>query len=239
MLVLLLTELETYGQAEFVYQSEQLQIERLTQHTFRHVSYYNSNEYGRVACNGMIIANNKEAVIFDTPVEESASLELMQWIEDSIDCQVKAIVPTHFHFDCLGTLGVFHDYGIPSYANHHTIELARRTRQPFIPEFGFHHRLSLAIDTDSVLVEFAGEGHTLDNVVAYFPRDQVLFGGCLIKSIGAGEGNLEDANLDAWPATMKTLLVRYPEVAVVIPGHGKPGGQELLNYTIDLFKKEK
>lgn len=84
--------------------------------------------------------------------------------------------------------------------------------------------------------KFFGEGHTKDNVVGYFPEAEAIFGGCLIKESGAGKGNLEDANVAAWSATVKKLKRSYPRAKTVIPGHGKSGGRELLDYTIKLFE---
>jgi hypothetical protein len=48
---------------------------------------------------------------------------------------------------------------------------------------------------------------------------------------------LGDANLAAWSATAKNIKKAYGEAKVVIPGHGKPGGQELIDYTIELYDK--
>ena len=73
------------------------------------------------------------------------------------------------------------------------------------------------------------------NVVGYFPEDKVVFGGCLIKTVGAGKGNLEDANVAAWPATVSKVKATYSKAEIVIPGHGKTGGTELFDYTIKLF----
>ena len=86
-------------------------------------------------------------------------------------------------------------------------------------------------------ISFFGEGHTPDNVVAYLPTDQTLFGGCLIKSLGAGKGNLEDANVQDWSSTVTKIKKSYPNVRIVIPGHGNPGSQDLLDYTIEMFSE--
>ena len=72
--------------------------------------------------------------------------------------------------------------------------------------------------------------------MGYFPDEQILFGGCLVKEIGASKGNLADANTQAWASSVKKIKLLYPNVKIVIPGHGKPGGVELLDYTIGLFK---
>ena len=58
-----------------------------------------------------------------------------------------------------------------------------------------------------------------------------------MKATGASEGNLEDANVNAWPATVAGMKRRFNDAAYVVPGHGKPGGSDLLDYTIELFAK--
>ncbi|MCK0206070.1 MBL fold metallo-hydrolase [Ornithobacterium rhinotracheale] len=57
----------------------------------------------------------------------------------------------------------------------------------------------------------------------YFPKDQVLFGGCLVKELGAGKGNLSDAFPKEWSATIQKVKHAYPEAKIVVPGHGKIG----------------
>ena len=83
-----------------------------------------------------------------------------------------------------------------------------------------------------------GEGHTQDNIVSYFPNDKALFGGCLIKRVNAKKGYLGDANINEWSNTVRAVKSKYKDAEIIIPGHGKPGGQELLSYTIDLFRVE-
>ena len=65
-----------------------------------------------------------------------------------------------------------------------------------------------------------------------------MFGGCLVKEIGAGKGNLEDANVSEWSKTIKGVKAKYGNAEIIVPGHGEAGNQGLLDYTIQLFKKE-
>jgi metallo-beta-lactamase class B len=74
--------------------------------------------------------------------------------------------------------------------------------------------------------------------VAYFPEERVLFGGCLLKALNAGKGNLEDANVDKWSNSVEFLKQRFPHLKWVIPGHGDSGDHGLFDYTIQLFRKE-
>jgi metallo-beta-lactamase class B len=216
------------------YESDQLVVEQLTEHSFRHITYLNTQDFGKVACNGMIVVDQGEAIIFDTPNTDVESEELIQWVEEELGSTVKGIVATHFHTDCLGGLQAFHKRNIPSYATEKTIELATAKGHP-IPQNGFMGTKELTLGDKKVILDYVGEGHTQDNCIGYFPSEEVLFGGCLIKSLGAGKGNLEDANTEAWPHTVQDLKSKYPKAGIIIPGHGKPGNAELLDFTMALF----
>ena len=216
------------------YASETLRIEQISDRVYQHTSFFDSESFGTVPCNGMIVISEGEAVIFDTPTSGAASAELIDWIEDQHQSSIKAVVPTHFHQDCLAGLDEFHRRQIPSYGYRRTIDLAQQNGV-MPPQNSFDESLELPVGNQTVSVAFVGEGHTRDNVVAYFSADKVLFGGCLVKEVGAGKGNLEDANPSAWPATIARLKKRYPKVAIIVPGHGERGGIELLDYTRQLF----
>jgi len=216
------------------YSSEKLVIEQVADHVYQHTSFLDAGSFGIVPCNGMVVVQDQEAVIFDTPVDDSSSLELIRWVQNELDCKIKAVIPTHFHQDCLAGLNVFHQAGIPSYAHQLTIALAR-AQDKVLPQHAFDTSLELTVGGKTVEVASWGEGHTRDNVVGYYLAEQVMFGGCLIKEAGAGKGNLEDANVSAWPLTVAKIKENYPEVRLVIPGHGQAGGPELLDYTQQLF----
>ena len=224
------------GQKNTLYESETLTIEKLTEHTLLHISYLSTNDFGKVACNGMIVIDKHEALIFDTPADDITSKELIDWVEINLKCKVKCVIVTHFHIDCLGGLAEFHHRKIPSYASNKTIDLAK-SHNWTLPQHGFNTLLETSVGTKKVLNKYFGEGHTRDNVVSYFAPDKVLFGGCLIKAVGAGNGNLEDANVNDWSDTVEKIKVAFPKAELIIPGHGKLGAQELLDYTIELFKK--
>ncbi len=218
------------------YKSETLTIEKLTEHTLLHISYLNTNDFGKVACNGMIVIDNGEALIFDTPANDNTSKELIDWVENNLNCKVRGVIVTHFHTDCLGGLAEFHNRQIPSYATNKTIALAK-SHNWTLPQNGFDVELVTQVGRKKVLNKYFGEGHTQDNIVSFFATEKVLFGGCLIKAIDAGNGNLEDANVNDWSTTVKKIKNEFPKAKVIIPGHGKTGGQELLDYTIKLFEK--
>lgn len=185
----------------------------------------------------MIVARQGEAIILDTPVDDASSEELIRWVETRLAVKIKGVVITHFHNDCLGGLAVFHERNIPSYANERTLALTRE-KKLISPLQGFSREMELVVGRSKLELYYPGEGHTTDNIIGYFSDDQTLFGGCLIKSLDAGKGNLEDANVSAWSNTVREVLRRFPDVKIVIPGHGEYGDRELLHYTIRKFEED-
>lgn len=218
-----------------VYETKSLVVTQIAKNSFVHVSYLQTNDFGNVPCNGLIVRNNNEAIIFDTPTNDKSSEELIKWIKETLHCKINAIIPTHFHDDCLGGLKAFHENNIPSYANFKTIQLAKED-STVVPQNGFSDSLSLKVGNENITAKFFGEGHTKDNVVGYFPSENVIFGGCLIKEINASKGYLGDANVADWSNTVLKVKNAYPNVKTIIPGHGSFGDSKLLDYTIKLFK---
>ena len=217
--------------------AQQVVLKQLSENTFIHTSYLQTDDFGHVPCNGLVIRNGQQALVFDTPTDDKGAKELIRMVQDSLHCKVVMVIPTHFHNDCLGGLQAFHDAGIPSIANELTLELAKNS-QVTVPEFSFHKSFTFKVGQEKVLIKFLGQGHTRDNVVGYFPSEKVLFGGCLIKEIGASKGYLGDANVEEWSATVKRVKRKFPRVKQVVPGHGEAGDSSLLDYTRKLFTKQ-
>ena len=220
-----------------MYQSENLVITQITPDIYQHTSFLQTESFGNVPCNGMIVHNNNETAVIDTPVNDKISEELILWIQNSLHSEIVAVVPTHFHDDCVGGLNTFHKHRIPSVAYFKTIAITKEKQLP-VPQKSFDKSLKITVGNEKISLDFFGEGHTKDNVVAYVPSEKVLFGGCLIKELNAGKGNLEDANEQDWAQTVQLIKNTYPDIKTIIPGHGTPGNQQLLDYTIKLFTKK-
>ena len=217
------------------YASENLKVDQLSPNSYRHLTYLQTDDWGKVGCNGMIVTAGDEALIFDTPTNEADAKELIEYVENTLGKKVAGVVATHFHDDCVGGLNEFHSRGIPSYAYSLTIPLAEKEGNQ-VPQLGFDSEKELKVGNSLVTLKWVGEGHTRDNIVAYFPDEKVLFGGCLVKEVGANKGYLGDANEAEWSNTIHKVKGLFPDVKVIIPGHGKTGGMELLDYTEELFR---
>jgi metallo-beta-lactamase class B len=220
-----------------VYKSKDLIVLQIAENSFKHTSFKQTNDFGNVPCNGLIVRNSNEVVVFDTPTNDKIAEELIKWIKETLHCKINAVIPTHFHDDCLGGLKAFHENNIPSYANFKTIELATENKMA-IPQNGFSDSLILKVGNENARATFFGEGHTKDNVVGYFPSDNILFGGCLIKELDASKGYLGDATIADWSNTVEKVKKQYPNLKIVVPGHGEHGNKKLLDYTIKLFKTQ-
>lgn len=214
---------------------EGISIQQLTPHLYVHLSYITLSSGSTFPCNGLIYVNSGEAMIFDTPLDEASSEALINWLQNEMKVKITGVVVNHFHEDCLGTLAVFHQAGIPSYANAATIELAKAENYT-VPTNGFDQATQLEVGGALVECWHPGEAHTVDNIVAWIPKEKALFGGCMLKSVGATKGNLADANVEAWSTTIQQVKNKYPDLKWAVPGHGNSGGMELLDFTIDLFQ---
>src|SRR5690554_555062 len=223
--------------SKIVYQSKNLIITQITPNIFQHTSFLHSDSFGNVPCNGMIVYDSNEMAVFDTPANDVSSRELIKWMRNSLDGEITVVIPTHFHDDCIGGLNVFHEHNIPSMVYFKTIAIAKE-KQLLVPQERFGNHLKLTVGKERILINFFGEGHTKDNIVAYVLAKKLLFGGCLIKELNAGKGNLEDANEQDWAQTVQLIKDTYPDIKKVIPGHGTVGNQQLLDYTINLFNKK-
>lgn len=212
-------------------------ITQIANNAYLHTSYLQTEDFGKVPCNGLITKGEDETIIFDTPGDEKTSEELINWIKKQLHCKVNAVIATHFHMDCLGGLAAFHKQNIPSYALQKTIDLAKANNFP-IPQNAFNNSIVIKFGKEKVIAKYYGAGHTQDNIVGYYPAEQILFGGCLIKEMNANKGNLEDANEATWSNTVTLVKQAYPDARLVIPGHGNIGNSDLLVYTVNLFKSK-
>ena len=210
---------------------------KIAKNTYQHVSYLKTQDFGKVNCNGMIVINKNQAVIFDTPADNESSEELIQYVNNTLKAKIIALIPTHFHQDCIGGLDAFINNKSTIYISGKTLQYLENKHNEFVSQVvKFDEKLELSVGNEMVYALFLGSGHTKDNLVGYFPADKTLFGGCLVKELNASKGNLEDADTLAWSNTISKLKSTYPKAKYIIPGHGKLGGMELLDYTESLFK---
>jgi len=217
--------------------SNDLELIKLSENAYVHVSYLNLSNYGRTPANGLIFINGNEAFIFDSPWTDSLTMDLFSWIADSMKLKIVGFIPNHWHVDCMGGLGFIQHKKIETYANQMTIDIAKSKNLP-IPAHGFKDSLQLKLGDKMINCYYLGAAHSLDNIVVWIPSEKILFAGCMVKSLNSKDlGNTADGDLIAYPKTIDKLINKFPNAKIVIPGHGKFGGLDLITHTKELSIK--
>ncbi len=219
--------------------TEDLKVEQLTAGVWRHVSYEVLETFGRTPGNGLVVVSGATAALIDTPWTGEQTRDLFSWVRQQLSAEITVVIATHSHQDCAGGLAAAHQLGAHSYASKKTARFARRAGQP-VPQTTFKRQLEVAVGTRKLRLHAAGPGHTVDNIVVWIPDDEILFGGCAVRSAAATQmGYTAEADLDRWPRTIETLLEAYGDARLVVPGHGSPGNTELLRHTLELIESNR
>jgi metallo-beta-lactamase class B len=233
VILLILLILPLFG-ASTIKISNDLELKKISDHCYIHISYTLFESGHRMPANGLIYINRRKAFIVDTPWTNELTELLIQYVQDSMKVTIKGVIPTHWHVDCMGGLEQVHKFGIKSYAYQLTAEICKEKNLP-IPQLTFQDSLILGADSD-LLLKYLGPGHTEDNMVVYIPKEKILFAGCMAKALTwNGLGFTGDANIPKWPETLKKVMNRFPDAQIVIPGHGNYGGLEIIKHTLTLF----
>ncbi len=216
-------------------QHGELSISALSDNLYLHESFMQTKQFGFVGSNGLIFVDGKDAYLIDTPWSEADTIKLVQWVEHQ-GLTLTASVSTHSHEDRTAGVGYLNSIGVDTYASTHTNQLLEKaghpqTKQQFTPgQFDFLNQ--------KIEVYFVGAGHTHDNLVVWFPESKLLYGGCLVKSLSSKTlGYYGEADLIAWPNSIKQLQVQFADSEQVLPGHGDIGTGVLLSHTIKLLEQ--
>lgn len=211
--------------------AEDIHVRRLAPGVWLHTTLA-GEDYNHYPANGLLIEEGEQSLLIDMGWNPRHAEQLLTWARDTLRRPVRAAVVTHFHSDRTGGVPALTAQGIAVYGLEETAKLAKEDGLP-VPS-------STASPTQSlgpVDLFFPGAGHAPDNLVVWHRDSGVLFGGCFVKDGAAKDlGNLSDADVAAWPASLERTRQRFPDMRVVVPGHGEPGGPELLTHTQSLLR---
>jgi metallo-beta-lactamase class B len=129
----------------------------------------------------MYLVTNNGVVMFDTPWDTTQFQPLLDSIENKHNKMVVLCIATHFHEDRTGGLDYYSQRGIKTYTTKKTDELSKE-RGMKRAEFLIEHDSTFTMGQYSFQTYFPGPGHTTDNIVVWFEKEKILYGGCLIKS---------------------------------------------------------
>ncbi|PSK94361.1 metallo-beta-lactamase class B [Taibaiella chishuiensis] len=215
-----------------------LEIKQLTGDFYIFTTYqvYNNQP---VPANGMYVVTDKGVVMLDGAWDPTQNQPLLDSIEARHHKKVVLEIGTHYHSDRSGAFDFLRKKGVKTYSSLKTLELCKEFKE-HEAEFYFTKDTTFHVGKLEFETYYAGPGHTKDNIVIWFPKAKVLYGGCLIKSADATDlGNVQDANLKQWPETLKKLQQRFPEPAYIIPGHGDWSSRRALIHTLELLQRDK
>jgi metallo-beta-lactamase class B/metallo-beta-lactamase class B GIM len=211
-----------------------LEITPIADGVFIHTSFKYIQGYGVVDSNGLIAIDKKQAYIIDTPWSEPDTKLLLSWLSDR-GYKAVASISTHFHEDRTAGIEFLNSKSIPTYTSELTHRFLVREGKP-VPTHYFSGD-GFTLGNGLIELYYPGAGHSEDNIVAWLPKSRMLFGGCLVRSHEwEGLGNITHASVSAWADSIENIKSKNYPIQMVIPGHGKVGGPDILDHTIKLAK---
>ena len=216
-----------------------ISTQHLTGNVYVYISYGLPDGKTPFPANGLYIVTPAGIVLIDTPWDEDQTRQLIDTIKERYNQKIVLCISTHFHTDRTAGLDVLKKNGTKTYTSILTKQLAKQHNDKQ-PEFTFTKDTVFNVGGVKVQTYFPGEGHTKDNIVIWLPQTKVLFGGCLIKSMGTNEqGYTADGNIAEWPLSVNRVKNRFQDIKYLIPGHqGWQGGAQMLDHTIEIARQK-
>jgi metallo-beta-lactamase class B len=221
-----------FGQKE----DRHLKISRLTG-GFYVFTTFNSYKGNLIPANGMYLVTNEGVVMFDTPWDTTQFQPLLDSIKTRHHKNVVLCIATHFHEDRTGGLQYYSQQGIKTYTTRRTDELSKK-RGMKRAEFLMDKDTVFTVGQYSFQTYFPGAAHAPDNIIIWFEREKILYGGCLIKSVEAHDlGNLSDANVKQYAATIRNVQAKCKHPHYIITGHDNWMDTNSLNHTLQMAQQ--
>ena len=212
-----------------------LRIRHLVDSFYTYVSYgeYNGQNY---PANAMYMVTDDGVVLFDTPWGEVYYQALLDSIQIRHGKKVVMCISTHYHEDRTGGLTYYNSKGIETYTTWLTDSLSVVNKQ----NLATHHftgDTTFTIGGHSFEAFYPGPGHTQDNIVLWFPKQKILYGGCFIKSASETDlGNIKSANIKEWGNSIRRLQNHIGKPAYIIVGHNDFTNLNSLAHTLELVQ---
>ncbi len=203
-----------FGQTE----KAKLKISRLTGDFYIYTTY-NTYNGSQIPANGMYLVTDNGVVMFDTPWDTTQFQPLLDSIKFRHNKSVVMCFATHWHSDKTAGLEYYREKGIKTYTTALTDELSKKNNMK---------RAEYLMATDTIFnvgqysfeTYYPGPGHTADNIVIWFTREKILYGGCLIKGVDDKNlGYLGDANVEEYAPTLKRVRAKCRKPNFIIIAH--------------------
>ncbi len=184
--------------------------------------------------NAAFVTTNRGAVIIDTMRQPSDGELLFAHVRARTAKPIRMVINTHFHADHVFGNAAFPTAPIVATDTTRKLmeqqlegaweDITANRLQLRLPEITFTGCLALHFDEKSLFLRQL-DGHAPGTLVVHIPQRSTLFTSDLVF---AGRFPfMGDANIEEWIEALRYLETLDPEH--VIPGHGKPGGPDVLS----------
>lgn len=214
-------------------------LQKIAEGVWVHTSTYNFPGGNIVPSNGLVIEDTNGLILVDTAWGELATQALLEKLKTETNKDVSKLVITNHHYDRLAGVDLLERKGVTVFTHPDTPGLSAAKSTP-IPDTSVAALKKPGSRTKSGPIEIAypGPGHTSDNLVVYVPQAKILFGGGLIRGKDQSSlGNITDANIKAWPQSLRWTLQTYGGASLVVPSHGQGADINLAKTTLALLAK--
>jgi metallo-beta-lactamase class B len=223
-----------FGQSKEV----NLKIDHLTGDFYIYTTFH---EYkgNRISANGLYLVTNDGVLMIDSPWDTTQFQPLLDSIKVKHKKNVTMCIATHFHEDRTGGLEYYKQQGIKTYTTKQTDELSKK-RNMKRAEFLLDKDTVFTLGQYSFQTYFPGHGHAPDNIVIWFEKEKILYGGCLIKStVDTTLGNLGDADVNKYTSTIENLQRKCKNPKFIIPGHNDWSSVKSVEHTLKMARDVK
>jgi len=223
-----------FAQAE----KPKLTISHLTGDFYIYTTCNTYNDY-QVPANGMYLVTGNGVVMFDTPWDTTQFQPLLDSIKLKHDKSVIMCFATHWHSDKTAGLEYYRQQGIKTYTTALTDKLSEKNNKKRA-EFLMAKDTVFNVGQYSFETYYPGQGHTEDNIVIWFEKEKILYGGCLIK--GADDENLGflgDGNVKAYANTLKKVQKKCRKPQFIIVAHSDWNNSNSLKHSLMMAKELK
>lgn len=223
-----------YGQSE----NAPLKITPLTGDFYVYTTYNMYQDY-RIPAHGMYLVTPEGVALFDTPWDTTQFQPLLDSIQARHNQRVVLCLATHWHNDKTAGLEYYRQLGIKTYTSVLTDELSKKNNEKRA-EFLLTRDTLFTLGSYAFETYYPGPGHTEDNIIIWFEKERILYGGCLIK--GAHDENLGylgDANINEYATTLKRVQKKCRNPRFILIAHSDWSNRNSLRHSIMMAKKLK
>lgn len=186
--------------------------------------------------NSGVLFTEKAVLVVDTKVKTGAE-RMRRWVEDRAGERQIYIVNTHVHKDHSAGNHLYSDPIIIAGDYGERFWNAVNSREN-LPTQWLYDTMQFNWGSEHILIRNVGQAHTFNDVVVFLEKRKVLFTGDLVlNKVHPFLDEHAGANVDNYLTTINDLLFQY-DASLIVPGHGEPGGKELVinfkNYLHDM-----